>query len=97
MIKKINIADILDKSLKRKGSTPSSNSINKVKKGLENQKKLKEIIINLGITQEETALILSELTGRNISHRAIKSWLANPELSSSRPCPEWPCEQLKDY
>lgn len=95
MTKKIPIADILDKSLKSKDIESPKN--NKIKKGLENQEILKEIIKNLGITQEETALILSELTGRSISYRAIKSWLANPELSSSRPCPEWPCEQLKDY
>jgi hypothetical protein len=61
----------------------------------ENQEALRKIINDRGLTQEQIAELLSKKTKRTVSYRAVKSWLAKPDIKSSRPCPDWPIKILK--
>ena len=54
-----------------------------------NREILKSLITSLGITQNQVAILLQEQTQRPVSSRTVRAWLADPELTSARTCPEW--------
>jgi hypothetical protein len=54
-----------------------------------NREKLAALIERAGITREEAAKHIADETKRPCSWRTVQSWLADPELSSARTCPDW--------
>lgn len=54
-----------------------------------NQAKFKKLCQDAGITQSRAAELIAEHTMRPCSVRTVRAWLADPELSSARPCPDW--------
>jgi hypothetical protein len=59
-----------------------------------NRELLKATRLRLGQTQTATALFLAEVTQRPCTLRTVQSWEADPALSSSRACPDWPIRLL---
>ena len=57
---------------------------------------LKTLITDLGWTQKETAQNLANITQRPVSERAVRSWLADPNKPSARPCPDWVIQILTE-
>jgi hypothetical protein len=51
---------------------------------------------DLGLSQQETAELLSAETRRDISLYALRSWLCDPTTGKARTCPDWPIEILKE-
>jgi hypothetical protein len=60
-----------------------------------NQKEFREILAKHGITQAQTAALITEETSRSIKVRTLRTWLANPEAVSAKPCPLWAIVALK--
>ncbi len=60
-----------------------------------NRAKLQELIAKANITRERAAQVIAEETKRPCSWRAVQSWLADPELNSARPCPDWAINALE--
>ncbi|KKN96106.1 hypothetical protein LCGC14_0170350 [marine sediment metagenome] len=63
---------------------------------MDNSERFLEIIAQLGptkgrkkVTHAKVATLLTAVTGRPCSERAIRSWLTDPENKSYRPCPDW--------
>ena len=61
-----------------------------------NKDKLRQLLSEEGITQSQAADRIAAYTKRPCSVRSIRSWLANDDLSSSRPCPDWALAVLQD-
>ena len=53
------------------------------------------ILVEHELTQAEAARLISEFTHRPCSVRAVRSWLNDPEKPSSRACPEWAVNALR--
>lgn len=49
-----------------------------------------------GLTQAKAADLICEYTHRPCSVRAIRTWVNNPEKPSSRNCPEWAVNALRE-
>jgi hypothetical protein len=62
---------------------------------MSNQEKLVKLIEAAKITRKEAAIYISDETKRPCSWRTVQSWLANPSLSSARPCPDWVVKNLE--
>lgn len=63
---------------------------------LRNQQEFRELLEKLGITtQAQAAKELTRLTGRPISVRAIKTWMAAPTAVTAAPLPDWAISNLK--
>lgn len=60
-----------------------------------NREKYKRLLKHLNITQEESAKLIARVTKRPCGARTVRSWLAEPEISSSRSCPDWAIEILE--
>lgn len=56
---------------------------------MKNKKKFSKLCELGGITQARAAELIGEQTMRPCSARAVRSWLADADLVSSRPCPDW--------
>lgn len=54
-----------------------------------NQDKFRELYLAAGITQKKAAQLIAEQTMRPCSVRTVRAWLADPDLPSARPCPDW--------
>lgn len=48
------------------------------------------------VKQGESAMLINAVTRRPCSARAVRSWLNDPTKKSSRPCPSWAVNALKD-
>lgn len=48
------------------------------------------------VKQGQSAMIINAVTKRPCSERAVRSWINDPTKKSSRPCPSWAVEALKD-
>lgn len=59
-----------------------------------NKEKLASIISDGGLSHKEVAIMIGKKTKRPCSVRAVRSWLADDSLSSSRPCRSWVIEAL---
>lgn len=59
-----------------------------------NRDRLHNLIEISTISQVRAADIIANQTARPCSVRAVRSWLANPEISSARTCPDWAIEAL---
>jgi hypothetical protein len=62
---------------------------------LKNQKEFREILAKYGITQAQAAALITKETSRSIKLRTLRTWLANPEAVSAKPCPIWAIVALK--
>jgi hypothetical protein len=60
-----------------------------------NQKEFREILAKHGITQDQAVALIIKETSRNIKVRTLRTWLANPEAVSAKPCPIWAIVALK--
>lgn len=63
---------------------------------MDNRSQFKKILLENNITQAESARLISEWTKRPCSIRSIRSWLNNPTKPSSRSCPDWALNALKN-
>jgi len=68
--------------------------IMKKKENMTNKKKLASFIKKNRLSHKEVAILIEKKTKRKYSVRAIRSWLADESLSSSRPCKSWVIEAL---
>lgn len=59
-----------------------------------NRDQLAALIQRAEITRAQAAQYIAEETKRPCSWRTVQAWLANPELDSSRTCPDWAIENL---
>lgn len=60
-----------------------------------NRDKLLDLMARANITRERAAQAIADETKRPCSWRAIQSWIADPELTSARPCPDWAINALE--
>jgi hypothetical protein len=49
-----------------------------------------------GLTQARAATLISEYTRRPCSVRTVRSWVNDPDKPSSRTCPDWAVDALKE-
>lgn len=84
----------LQSALKTITPMPAKPTITK-KQAEENRKALRELMKKVNLTQQEAAEILAKKTGRSCSRRILSAWLADPNLPSSRICPNWAVIELK--
>ena len=61
----------------------------------QNRLQLHELLRKHRLSQAGAAAVLSAVSGRPCSVRAVMSWLADPKRSSARPCPTWAVEMLQ--
>lgn len=62
---------------------------------LKNQQEFREILAKYGITQAQAAELITKETAKNIKIRTLRTWLANSEAVSAKPCPIWAIVALK--
>jgi len=60
-----------------------------------NQQEFREILSTYNITQAQAAELITSETGQKVGPRKVRTWLANPEIPSSRSCPTWALTALK--
>lgn len=60
-----------------------------------NQKEFRAILEKYGITQAQAAELITSETGQKVGPRKVRTWLADPEIPSSRSCPTWALTALK--
>lgn len=71
-------------------------------KGIWHQKSLRVEMRNLIQSKlagdnYQAAKVISKMTGKEVSARSIQAWLIEPTRKSSRTCPAWAVEALKQY
>jgi hypothetical protein len=54
---------------------------------LKDQPAFIEFLANKGLTQAQTATLITEETSRKMSHRTVRAWLSNPSAVLARACP----------
>jgi len=62
---------------------------------IKNQKEFRDILEKYGLTQKQAAELITAETGQIVGLRKIRTWLANPQIPSSRNCPAWALTALK--
>lgn len=62
-----------------------------------NTEKFEILLFECCLTQANAANVISEITQRPLSARAVRSWLTDPRKSSHRPCPDWAVQALEEY
>jgi len=60
-----------------------------------NREKFLELLAKSYLTQVDAAELIAKQTQRPCSPRAVRSWVAESTVPSSRPCPDWAVEALK--
>ena len=60
-----------------------------------NRSELRSLCDNSNLTQKECAALIEKTTMRPCPERTLRTWLADPETSSSRPAPDWAVQALK--
>jgi hypothetical protein len=63
---------------------------------VKNRDKLAALIKRANITRAEAAQHIADETKRPCSWRTVQAWLAEPELASSRACPDWAIKVLTE-
>ena len=54
-----------------------------------NKQRLHKLMLQHGKSTRHIALLLTRVTGDQLSARTVQSWCAPPHLVSARPCPGW--------
>lgn len=62
---------------------------------MDNRERYQHLLDEHEISQVKSAELLSLITQRPCSARAVRSWLNDPEKPSSRPCPDWAVAALE--
>ncbi len=62
---------------------------------MDNRKRYLELLKANGISQTKSAGLIKAVTERPCSARTVRSWLNDPDLPSSRPCPDWAVATLE--
>jgi hypothetical protein len=60
-----------------------------------NRERFLQLLAQAGVTQVASAELIAKQTQRPCSPRTVRAWLASPETSSARPCPDWAVEALE--
>ena len=63
---------------------------------MDNRERFKALLEVHNISQARSAELLCIQTQRPCSVRAVRSWLAEPNKLSSRPCPDWAITALEN-
>jgi len=56
---------------------------------MENRQKYQQLLKANGISQAQSAALITAVTHRPCAARTVRSWLNDPEKPTSRPCPDW--------
>lgn len=64
---------------------------------MDNKTRFELLLRDCWLTQTKAAKVISEITQRPLSARAVRSWLTDPANSSYRQCPEWAINALVEY
>lgn len=62
---------------------------------MDNRQRFKDLLKAHKIPQTESAKLIEAVTKRPCSARAVRSWLADAEVASARPCPDWAVKALE--
>jgi len=62
---------------------------------VDNRTRYLELLETYGITQARSAELIAAVTGRPCAVRTVRSWLNDPEKSSSTPCPDYAVTNLE--
>lgn len=62
---------------------------------MDNRTRYLELLATHKITQAKSAELISAVTLRPCSPRTVRSWVNDPEKSSSTPCPDWAVAALE--
>jgi hypothetical protein len=63
---------------------------------MSNRERYRQLLLDYGLTQAESAVLLCEQTQRPCSVRTVRSWLNDPDKASSRECPAWAVTALEN-
>lgn len=63
---------------------------------MSNREEFKQLLAVNGLTQADSASLICAQTQRPCSVRAVRSWINDPDKPSSRPCPDWALDALKN-
>jgi len=64
---------------------------------MDNKIRFEKLLRECWLTQTKAAEVISEITQRPLSARAVRSWLTDPANPSHRQCPEWAINALVEY
>ncbi|RZI60590.1 MAG: hypothetical protein EOP14_00500 [Pseudomonas sp.] len=56
---------------------------------MSNQESYLRLLSESGLTQAQSAELITAVTQRPCSVRTVRSWLADSTKPSARPCPDW--------
>lgn len=62
---------------------------------MSNRERYRQLLLDHGLTQAESAALICAQTQRPCSVRAVRSWLNDPNKASSRGCPDWAIAALE--
>ncbi|RRS01184.1 hypothetical protein EIP75_21655 [Aquabacterium soli] len=61
---------------------------------MSNRDRYQQLLTDHGLTQAQSAEVISKITLRPCSVRTVRAWLADSDKPSSRPCPDWAVSAL---
>ena len=64
---------------------------------MDNKTRFERLLRECWLNQTKAAEVISEITQRPLSARAVRSWLTDPANPSHRQCPEWAINALVEY
>jgi hypothetical protein len=64
---------------------------------MDNKTRFERLLRECWLNQTKAAEVISEITLRPLSARAVRSWLTDPANPSHRQCPEWAINALVEY
>jgi hypothetical protein len=64
---------------------------------MDNKTRFELLLRECWLTQTKAAEVISGITQRPLSARAVRSWLTDPTNPSHRQCPEWAINALVEY
>lgn len=62
-----------------------------------NKEKFESLLARCCLTQTRAAKVISDITQRPLSPRAVRAWLTDPTKPSFRSCPNWAIDALEEY
>ncbi len=62
----------------------------------DNRTEFLAILADNRLTQAQAAYLICEYTRRPCSVRTVRSWVNDPDKPSSRTCPDWAVDALKE-
>lgn len=62
---------------------------------MDNRERFAQLLLTNGIKQVKSAELIFAITNRPCSDRAVRAWLADPQLPSARKCPDWAVAALE--